>query len=93
MKLSGKIAFRSNRFTDIISGAATCLDTRAAVLWDDQYLYVGYWIEEPFVTATHTQRDALIYQDNDVELFIAGRIIKSFCPHFLLGLICGLANR
>ena len=67
-----KNASRSNRFTDLISGAATYLDTRAAVLWDDQYLYVGYWIEEPFITATHTQRDALIYQDNDVELFIAG---------------------
>ena len=66
-------ASRSNRFTDLISGAATYLDTRAAVLWDDQNLYVGYWIEEPVVTAKHKQRDAPIYQDNDVELFIAGR--------------------
>ena len=66
-------AARSNRFTDLISGAATYLDTRAAVLWDDQNLYVGYWIEEPAITATHTQRDALIYEDNDVELFIAGQ--------------------
>src|SRR5688572_32885945 len=58
-------ASRSNRFTDLISGAATWLDTRAAVLWDDQNLYVGYWIEEPDVRATLTQRDAPIYQDND----------------------------
>ena len=68
-----KNASRSNRFTDLISGAATHLDTRAAVLWDDQNLYVGYWIEEPDVTATLTQRDAPIYKDNDVELFIAGQ--------------------
>ena len=66
-------ASRSNRFTDLISGAATWLDTRAAVLWDDQNLYVGYWIEEPDVAAKLTQRDAPIYQDNDVELFIAGQ--------------------
>ena len=66
-------ASRSNRFTDLISGAAAYLDTRAAVLWDDQYLYVGYWIEEPYVKAKHTQRDAPIYEDNDVELFIAGQ--------------------
>lgn len=67
-----KNAPKSNRFVDLISGAQTHLDTRAAVLWDDEYLYVGYWVEEPDVTATHTQRDALIYEDNDVELFIAG---------------------
>jgi len=64
---------RSNRFTDLISGAATHLDTRAAVLWDDMNLYVGYWIEEPDVTAKLTQRDAPIYRDNDAELFIAGQ--------------------
>ena len=66
-------ASRSNRFTDLISGAATWLDTRAAVLWDDQNLYVGYWIGEPDVKAKLTQRDAPIYKDNDVELFIAGQ--------------------
>ena len=64
---------RSNRFTDLVSGAATYLDTRAAVLWDDKNLYVGYWVEEPNVTATYTQRDAPIYKDNDIELFIAGQ--------------------
>jgi len=67
-----KNASRSKSFTDLISGADAYLDTRAAVLWDDQNLYVGYWIEEPHVTATLTRRDAPIYQDNDVELFIAG---------------------
>ncbi len=64
---------RSPRFRNLISGAETIHDTRAAVLWDDDYLYVAYWIEEPDVKATHTERDALIYQDNDVEFFIAGK--------------------
>jgi hypothetical protein len=63
---------RSSSFRDLISGARTHLDTRAAVAWDDEFLYVAYWIEEPEVKATLTKRDAPIYQDNDVELFIAG---------------------
>jgi len=66
-------ASRSNRFTDLVSGDSTWLDTRAAVMWDDQNLYLAYWIEEPDVRATLTQRDAPIYEDNDVELFIAGQ--------------------
>lgn len=63
---------RSRSFVDLVSGEQTRLKTEAAVVWDDQNLYVGYWIEEPDVTATLTRRDAPIYKDNDVELFIAG---------------------
>ena len=66
-------AARSTPFVDLVHGTRTHLDTRAAVLWDDEYLYVGYWLEEPNVEATLTERDAPIYQDNDAELFIAGR--------------------
>ena len=68
-----KNATRSSPFVDLVHGTPAHLDTRAAVLWDQDYLYVGYWIQEPDVRATLTQRDAPIYQDNDVELFIAGR--------------------
>lgn len=67
-----RAAPRSPRFVDLIRGTRTIHSTHAAVLWDDTHLYVGYWIEEPLVTATLTERDALIYTDNDVELFIAG---------------------
>jgi hypothetical protein len=67
-----KNAARSDPFRDLIHGSKTHLDTRAAVVWDNEYLYVAYWIEEPDVKATLTKRDAPIYQDNDVELFIAG---------------------
>lgn len=65
-------ASRSSRFVDLVHGTKTLFDTRVAVLWDDDNLYVGYWIEEPDVRAKFTERDALIYEDNDVELFIAG---------------------
>jgi hypothetical protein len=64
---------RSPRFRDLIRGASGLHDTRAAVLWDDDNLYVGFWIEEPFVSATLTERDDPIYNNNDVEVFIAGK--------------------
>lgn len=63
---------RSPRFAGLVEGERAVHDTHAAVLWDDDCLYVGYWVEEPFVEATLTERDAPIYQDNDVELFVAG---------------------
>lgn len=63
----------SSRFIDIITGAPTIHDTRAAVLWDQTNLYVAYRIEEPFVRAKYTNQNDPIYYDNDVELFIAGR--------------------
>ena len=68
-----KNAPRSPRFKDMIYGEETIHDTRAAVLWDDEYLYIAYWIEESDLQATLTERDAPIYQNNDVEFFIAGR--------------------
>jgi hypothetical protein len=63
---------RSPRFRDLINGRECIHNTQAALLWDDTHLYVGYWVEEPFVTATLKERDSFIYNDNDVELFIAG---------------------
>jgi hypothetical protein len=40
--------------------------------WDQTALYVAFWCEEPYVQATLTERDALIFFDNDVEVFIDG---------------------
>jgi len=71
-ELDWQAAHWSPRFTDIITGGPVIHDTRAAVLWDDEYLYVAYRIEEPFVHAKFTNHNDLIWQDNDVELFIAG---------------------
>jgi hypothetical protein len=63
---------KSPRFVDMVTGVPGFLDTRMAGLWDDENLYVGFWVEEPNVQAQFTQRDAPIYFENDVELFIAG---------------------
>jgi len=44
--------------------------TRARMLWDDEYFYVGAELEEPHVWATLTQHDSVIFHDNDFEIFI-----------------------
>ncbi|MGH9425230.1 MAG: carbohydrate-binding family 9-like protein, partial [Terriglobia bacterium] len=64
---------RSSRFVDLISGQQALHDTRAALLWNDHHLYVGYWVEEPNLVATLTEPDSPIYKNNDVEFFIAGK--------------------
>jgi hypothetical protein len=46
------------------------LRTRVQMLWDDRYLYIGAYLEEPHVWATLTERDSIIFQDNDFEVFI-----------------------
>ena len=63
---------KSPRFVDMVTGDPAIFDTRAAALWDDQNLYIGFWVEEPFVEAHLTERDALIFMENDVEVFIDG---------------------
>ncbi len=44
--------------------------TRAKMLWDSTYFYIGAELEEPDVWGTLTERDAVIYHDNDFEVFI-----------------------
>jgi len=44
--------------------------TRAKLLWDRRYLYVAAELEEPHVWGAVTERDAVIFQDNDFEIFI-----------------------
>lgn len=44
--------------------------TRAKMLWDEQYFYIAAEMEEPHVWATLTERDSVIFHDNDFEVFI-----------------------
>ena len=44
--------------------------TRVKILWDPDYLYVAAELEEPHVWATITERDEVIFYDNDFEVFI-----------------------
>ena len=50
--------------------AAPKYKTTAKMLWDDDFLYVGAILEEPNIIAKLTQRDTIIYYDNDFEVFI-----------------------
>jgi Carbohydrate family 9 binding domain-like len=44
--------------------------TRVKMLWDDRYFYVAAELEEPHVWATLTGHDAVIFHDNDFEVFL-----------------------
>ncbi len=49
---------------------APSLQTRVKVLWDDEFLYIGAEMEEPHIWATLLDRDAIIYRDDDFEVFL-----------------------
>lgn len=44
--------------------------TRAKLCWDDAFLYIAADLEEPDVSGTLTEHDAVIFHDNDFEVFI-----------------------
>jgi len=44
--------------------------TRAKMLWDDDFLYIGAELSEPHVWATLTAHDSVIFRDNDFEVFL-----------------------
>jgi hypothetical protein len=44
--------------------------TRVKMLWDEQHLYIAAELEEPQVWATLTDRDSVIFHDNDFEIFL-----------------------
>jgi len=44
--------------------------TRFKLAWDAEYLYVALAMDEPDLWATITERDAVIFHDNDIELFV-----------------------
>jgi hypothetical protein len=47
--------------------------TRARLLWDDEFLYVGYDCEDTDVVALRLERDDPTYMDDAVEIFINPR--------------------
>jgi hypothetical protein len=46
------------------------LRTRVKMMWDDENLYFAAELEEPQVWATLTERDSVIFHDNDFEVFL-----------------------
>jgi hypothetical protein len=62
----------TDAFVDIEGDAKPSpqFNTRAKMLWDDEYFYVGAQIDEPHVWATLTDHDSVIFRDPDFEVFI-----------------------
>ena len=60
----------TERFVDIDGVRPVPLATRAKMLWDDRFFYIAAELEEPDLWATLTERDAIIFYDNDFEVFI-----------------------
>jgi hypothetical protein len=62
----------TDAFIDILGpeGKTPFFATRVKMLWDSNYFYFGTILEEPHVWGTLTERDAIIYFDNDFEIFI-----------------------
>jgi hypothetical protein len=67
-----KNAFWSKRFVDMVTDEAGMYNTQTAILWNDTHLYIAFLAEEPFVEAQLTERDSIIFLENDLELFIDG---------------------
>ena len=44
--------------------------TRVKMGWDDDFFYVGAELEEPHVWGTITEKNAVMFEDNDFEVFI-----------------------
>ena len=62
----------SEVFTDIEGAGrpAPRFRSRFKMLWDDRYWYIAAELEEPDLWATIREHDAVIFRDNDFELFV-----------------------
>lgn len=60
----------SSDFVDIEGVKIPEYRTRMKMLWDSTYLYFFAELEEPHVWADITKRDAVIFYNNDFEIFI-----------------------
>lgn len=62
----------TQKFVDIEGDAKPkpLYDTQAKMLWDDDYFYISAKIYEPHIWAEYTERDAVIFHQNDFEVFI-----------------------
>jgi len=54
------------------NGAPPLQATRAMMLWDDSTLYVAVQVDDGNILATLTERDAFLWKEDVVELFVAG---------------------
>jgi len=60
----------SDDFIDIEGAKKPTYNTQVKMLWDETYFYVLAKIEEPHVWANITKKDAVIFYNNDFEVFV-----------------------
>lgn len=62
----------SDRFADIEGDRrpAPRHETRVAMRWDEEYLYIAARLAEPHVWATISEKNSVLFQENDFEVFI-----------------------
>ncbi|HUH28503.1 carbohydrate-binding family 9-like protein [Gelidibacter sp.] len=60
----------TNLFIDIEGIKKPTYDTQVKMLWDATYFYILVKMEEPHVWADITEHDAIIFYNNDFEVFI-----------------------
>ena len=53
-----------------IDGGAARQRTRLRLLWDDEHLYAAFHVADDDIRATHTRRDAALWEEEVVELFL-----------------------
>jgi hypothetical protein len=51
-------------------GSTPRFETTARLLWDDTFLYVGFACEDTQIYATMTERDATLWEQEVVEIFV-----------------------
>lgn len=60
------------RFVDMVTGETGMYNTQTALLWNDNHLYIAFKVEEPFVEAHLTERDSILFLENNLEVFTDG---------------------
>lgn len=70
-ELSWQSVLWSNEFVDILGEQVKkpYQQTKMKMMWDDDYLYIAAFLEENHIWANLKNKDAIIYYDNDFEVF------------------------
>jgi hypothetical protein len=63
-------AEQTSLFVDISTGRTPPLQTWAKMVWDDEALYIAFWIADRNVEAKVLKNDGPVYNDNDIEVFL-----------------------
>jgi len=70
--IAWKNAMWANDFEDI-QGAGQKkpkFKTKFKLIWDNEFLYIGAFLQEPNLWASQVKRDDIVYRDHDFEIFL-----------------------